>query len=100
MTGLNIVPLLDLHACLEQVQKGRVDATLADRMATHYAIRQNPQLTGLIILQPALTTYPLHIGVHKNHPNAKQIISAFNRGLQNIRRSGEYAQISARYEHA
>ena len=96
--GLTVVQLSDLHACLEQVQKGRVDVALADSWAARYEIMQDSQLAELTILQPVLITRALHIGVHKSHPQAKQIISAFNRGLQNIRRSGEYAQISARYE--
>jgi polar amino acid transport system substrate-binding protein len=39
---------------------------------------------------------PLHIGIARSRPNHPVILNDFNRGLAEIRRTGEYARILKR----
>lgn len=96
---LTIVPLLNVHSCLEHVKKHRADIALVDKYAAWFEMKKNGYSTELTIWQPALIKHPLHIGISKEHPDAEYIITSFNKGLEQIKRSGEYDEILARYEH-
>lgn len=96
---LTIVPLLNVHSCLEHVKMNRADIALVDKHAAWFEMKENSYSTELTIWQPALIKHPLHVGVRKTHPNAKEIINSFNKGLEEIKRSGEYEKILAKYEH-
>ncbi|BBN80125.1 ABC transporter substrate-binding protein [Pseudoalteromonas sp. A25] len=99
---LKVIDVHSLHACLELVHKERADFAIADQLAFKHELRLDPSLNDLVAHSPVLLSWPLHIGVNRAHPNAKEIIRRFNQGLMQIKREGRYQQIIAKYfgEHA
>ncbi|NOU52896.1 amino acid ABC transporter substrate-binding protein [Pseudoalteromonas sp. JBTF-M23] len=99
---LKVIDVHSLHACLELVHKGRVDFAVADILAFQHELTKDPELNDLIAHTPTLLSWPLHIGVSREHPDGKEIINRFNQGLMQIKREGLYQNIVAKYfgEHA
>ncbi|WP_440056547.1 substrate-binding periplasmic protein (plasmid) [Pseudoalteromonas sp. T1lg65] len=95
--GILLVQLNSLNACIIHLSMGRVQHVVADELAILYLKQRNPRFTSLYIHQEKLAIWPLHIGINRHHPNAEQIISAFNQGLQTLKNSGVYHQILAKY---
>ncbi|CAH9065583.1 hypothetical protein PSECIP111951_03394 [Pseudoalteromonas holothuriae] len=94
---LNVIDVLSLHACLELVHKGRADFAIADILAFKHELKHDSMLQNLMTHSPALSSWPLHIGVSREHPDAEKIIQLFNLGLATIKKNGSYQQIIAQY---
>ncbi|RXF04360.1 hypothetical protein D9603_06225 [Pseudoalteromonas sp. PS5] len=94
---LGIIDVLNLHTCLELVNKGRAEVAIADYLAFEYERSKKLEYNQLQAYHPALIRWPLHIGVNMLHPNAEQIIRRFNLGLAQIQGSGEYNKILSTY---
>ncbi|KAF7772434.1 polar amino acid transport system substrate-binding protein [Pseudoalteromonas citrea] len=91
--GLELLPVSSLQACLELVEKRRVDVSVADLWAAKYHFKTFPNLNNLTVLKPALVSWPLHMGVLKTHPQGNEIITQFNIGLGKIKKNGVYDQL-------
>ncbi|TMP45273.1 hypothetical protein CWB96_04785 [Pseudoalteromonas citrea] len=91
--GLELIPLSSLQACLELVEKRRVDVAVADLWAAKYHLKTLPNLKKLAVLKPALISWPLHMGALKTHPQGNEIIQQFNLGLAKIKRNGLYERL-------
>ncbi len=89
------IPVSGLAANLKKVAKGRVDLTLDDEIVIKDLInRELPQLKDkLSFTRNALEEKPLYIASSLQHPHGKQIISAFNKGLAQIRADGTYENL-------
>lgn len=91
-------PAVNLITNIRKLVGGRLDLTLEDEIVARDLISAiNPDYLNRIAFTEAnLTTNSLHIAVGKRHPEGEAIIAAFNRGLEEIRLSGELARILAR----
>ncbi|OHU94707.1 hypothetical protein BIW53_14260 [Pseudoalteromonas byunsanensis] len=94
---VKVIDVHSLHACLEMVHKRRADFAIADVLAFAHEQKNSPQLSDLIAHMPVLLSWPLHIGVNRAHPHAEEIIVRFNLGLDELKKTGRYQQIVAKY---
>lgn len=78
---------------------GRVDLTLEDEwVAKYYLSHELAELSSALEFLPLpLSESPLHILVRRNHPQSRQIISAFNQALREMRADGSYTAILQRH---
>lgn len=84
---------------IDKLMAGRVDYVLADKYeAADSLVSERPQLIGqLEFIDPPISSRAFHISVGTKNPKAKEIIAAFNSGLQKIKKSGRYAEILYSY---
>ena len=89
------IPVSGLTANLKKVAKGRVDLTLDDEIVIKDLInRELPELKDkLSFTRNALEEKPLYIASSRQHPRGEEIISAFNKGLAQIRADGTYDEL-------
>ncbi|WP_170829166.1 substrate-binding periplasmic protein [Pseudoalteromonas amylolytica] len=100
LESIEQVKVIDVHslrACLEMVYKRRADFAIADVLAFTHEQKKAPELRALIAHLPVLLSWPLHIGVNRAHPQAEEIIERFNLGLAELKETGRYQQIIAKY---
>jgi polar amino acid transport system substrate-binding protein len=64
-------------------------------------LNDNPSINGtldqVIFYEPPLKDNPVHLIAHKDMPKAKELISAFNKGLKIIKENGTYDRIMKKY---
>lgn len=91
------IPAVNLITNIRKLVGNRLDLTLEDEIVARDLISAiNPDFLDRIAFTDAsLSTNSLHIAVGKAHPEGEAIIAAFNRGLAEIRASGELARILA-----
>lgn len=60
--------------------------------------KENPALlTKVSFTENSLSSYSLHVTSGLKNPRHQEIIAAFNKGLAEIKASGEYAKILEKY---
>ncbi|MDY0162613.1 substrate-binding periplasmic protein [Desulfobotulus sp.] len=89
----------DLISNTRKLIAGRIDLTLEDEIVARVRLAQeNPNLLNDIsFTRNALSRNPLHIAAGLKNPKHQEIITAFNKGLAEIRKNGTYAAILASY---
>jgi polar amino acid transport system substrate-binding protein len=82
---------------LRKLVAGRVDYALVyDRVASHIA-DLNPELAPLFVQRGVLAEPLLYLSFRRKGDDLTALIARFDRGLEQIRKSGEYARIEARW---
>ncbi len=78
---------------------GRIDLTLEDAIVARSTImKADPSLIDQIeFTKGALSAIPFHIAVGLSNPHCQEVISAFNKGLVEIKANGTYEKIMASY---
>ena len=78
---------------LDKLLGGRVDIIFIDFKVAEYLIAQAypAQAERFVALQPALLQPSLHLTLTRQHPEAEAKMAAFNRGLSQLKASGELA---------
>ena len=96
--GLKTEDVVNDLSNLRKLDKGRLDLVLIDKALAQYLVIQEWPTgnANLMWREPALQTMPLHIGIARSRPNHASLLNDFNRGLAEIRRTGEYARILKR----
>lgn len=97
-SGLQGEDVVDDVSNLRKLDAGRLDLVLIDRdLAAYLLAAQLPQARArLRWLEPAVASMPLHIGFSRARPGYAAQLADFNRGLAQLRKSGEYARIVQR----
>lgn len=85
----------DLIVNLRKLARNRVDLAIADELVARYRVHEeSPTLMEEIaFVDPPYSTEDLHVAVGKSNPRGQAIISAFNKGLAEMRRDGTLAAI-------
>ncbi len=84
----------DLTTCAKLIALDRDDLFIADALLGQQAIRLSGiAATQFEVSQSELNSYGLHLIVPRSHPQGAQLITNFNRGLQQLMASGEYQRI-------
>lgn len=82
---------------LSKLYLGRVDMVLEDKHIVEYTLRNNQAEYGrqppLKFSDDPLLRLPLHFGINRNHPDAEEIIAAFNAQLKSMKKDGTLASI-------
>jgi sorbitol/mannitol transport system substrate-binding protein len=88
-----IVRVIDLLAAK------RIRLAVADKFQVADAlVNHRPNLIGkLMFVVPALATKHFEVAISRKHPRAQQLLNDFNRGLEQLRETGEYERILIRY---
>ncbi|MBM7062302.1 transporter substrate-binding domain-containing protein [Pseudomonas sp. UL073] len=98
--ALQRVPVIDFEMGARMLAAGRVELFVEDEWAAQFHLQRSlPELREQFDTLPRpLAENGLHILVRKSHPQAAQIVAAFNRALQAMRDDGSYARIVAAHE--
>jgi polar amino acid transport system substrate-binding protein len=83
---------------LRKLDKARIDLALVDKALAKHLIKQEwpDGNNNLVWLEPPVQTMPLFVGISRYNPDFGKILSNFNKGLGDIKRSGEYDKILRR----
>jgi len=100
--GVDVVNIKDLSQGIKMLSSKRLDYFVADRIAALYCLESLPPEVSEAIdyVSPPIYSVGFHLAIAKNHPQARQYIDTFNRGLLSIRESGRYQQILRQYKLA
>ena len=84
---------------LDMLNAGRINFALIDKhTAANLMIEERPQYIGhLEFMQPSLAEKNFHVAFSKKSPNAKTLVTIFNRGLSAIRKDGTLRIIQAHH---
>lgn len=81
---------------LKKLSRGRVDLVLIDRLVADYLIQNHMQAWDgdpIAWVEPAIERYTQHLLLCKEAPAAQQKMADFNRGLRELKQSGEIDRI-------
>lgn len=96
--GLRIDDAVDDITNLRKLVAGRLDLVLVDKALADYLIRNDLPAGGQSIewRDPPVQTMPLFLGMAKKRPGYLLKLAAFNKGLAEIHRNGEFDRILKR----
>lgn len=94
---LNKITCSDSPAMLHMLDKKRIEMGVLDKIVAETIIIQENLQGRFKILPKPLFQAGLHFAVWKKHPDGQKLIEAFNKGLEDIKKSGEYAKILTSY---
>ncbi|MYM66706.1 transporter substrate-binding domain-containing protein [Pseudoduganella sp. FT55W] len=87
---------------LLKLQLGRIDMMLEDKYAVQYMVGRYPgeyrALPPLKYSADPVLKLPLHFGIRRDHPQANDIIAAFNLQLKTMKKDGSLAAILRKLE--
>ena len=84
--------------CFEMLTADEVDAVALNEFTGRTAIKEmGLQQTVAPVQTRPLSIEGLHVLVHKNHPNAQNVMAAINQGLAAIKENGTYQQVINRH---
>lgn len=92
-------PASDSMTNIKKLVANRIDLTLEDKIVMTSVLQKNaPELLKEIEFSAnSLSSNKLHIATGKANKNAKAIIDAYNKGLQEIKKNGKFDEILKKY---
>ena len=89
----------DLMTNIKKLLRNRVDLTLEDEIVARAAIAaEDPHaLKQIEFVRKPLAVNPLYVTAGLQNPKAREIIGAFNKGLEVIKANGTYDRIFKKY---
>lgn len=81
---------------LRMLAENRLKIVLSDKIVAQEAITKF-KLSGIKMLENPLFKTGLYLVFDKNNPRAQDILDLFNKGIEKIKKSGEYDQIMINY---
>lgn len=87
----------DSEQLLKMLVKGRIDMGVSDKIVAQTVIKRLNLEGKTKMLTKPLFKAGLHLVVGKDNPDARKIINIFNKGLEKVRKSGEYNRILKSY---
>lgn len=89
----------DTHL-LRMLASGRVDYILINTMPAYYRLRSMPDAAGRVRKAGAFALDGFHVAFAPEPPGGPALAAQFERGLQQLRASGEYDQIMTRFRRS
>lgn len=88
-------PAVNLITNIRRLVGRRIDLTVEDELVARYLINEiNPDFIEQIrFSETPLMSNSLHLAIGRDHPDAEEIVAAFNAGFAEIRSNGTYEQI-------
>lgn len=83
--------------CFRKLVAGDVDAVAMGALVGQKNVIKLDLGDQIREIEKELSTEGLHMLVHKNNPKAEEYIDLVNKGLRQLKKSGEFRQISARH---
>lgn len=88
----------DVESCLRMMLHGRLDVFIGNEFLVRHALACTPGgKEGLSYAGQPVGHTPLHLAVPMDRPNAKALVDAFNKGLAQLRATGEWQRIIDAY---
>lgn len=81
---------------LRMLDNNRLKLALSDKIVAQETMKKFG-LTGIEMLEKPLFKAGLHLVVDKKNPHGQEIVEAFNKGLENIKKNGEYERVLRSY---
>lgn len=100
MNNQHLEPIRVSHdqSMLSMLSQKRLDGAIGDALVLGDLIRNNPELKkSLKLCDTSLVDLPLHFAAARSAPDAARLVEQFNRGLENLRESGELEAIKEKY---
>jgi polar amino acid transport system substrate-binding protein len=96
--NLTLHPSNTRQGLVRMLDQGRIDLLAdTDNLFRYHALKAGLNPDDFVVLSPPLRDEPLYVAVSRQHPRARDIVEAFNRGLRTLKGSGEYLKIRRRY---
>lgn len=97
--GLEVIGLNNFTQGLRMLHLKRIDLLIADKLVATHLLNGLPQTLrdNLNYIMPPVNTAGLFLAAPFKVKNHKEIVDAFNRGLDIIRSTGEYSRILEKY---
>lgn len=91
--------VLDVMTNVKKVAAKRIDLTLEDEIVARFIVgKEDPKLLDMIeFSKESLSSNPLHVTAGLKNPRHKEIIDAFNTGLEIIKTNGTLSAILKKY---
>lgn len=87
-----------MSQCFSMLGRGRVDLVFTSEWVGRYTLRNQPEPRYKVLDMPdRIGKVGLHLVVSRNHPEAAALRDAFDRGLEQLRQTGEFEQTVAEY---
>jgi len=98
-TGLHLVAGGGVLDNLRALNDGKVDVVFADERVALYELNQKlvEQVRHVIVLPRSWVERGLRIAVPKKNPQHRQIVEAFDRAIEDMRKDGSYFAILAQF---
>ncbi|WP_320172780.1 transporter substrate-binding domain-containing protein [Maridesulfovibrio sp.] len=92
-------PATEFMTNIKKLVTGRIDLALEDELVAKATIKKTDSslLPKIEFTKNALSSNDLHVTCGLSNPRHKEIISAFNKGLSEIKANGTYKEIMAKY---
>ncbi|BDU43107.1 MULTISPECIES: substrate-binding periplasmic protein [Vibrio] len=91
-------PVVDTLGNLKKLEAGRIDLTLEEPLVAKHIMRNaGMDVDQFAFTKNALSINALHVSISNKHPNANNILRAFNIGLKEIKKNGTYWEILVKY---
>ncbi len=93
--GLELVLGKNDQENLSKLLKEEVDYMLVDALLIHFLLRHQPEEVEehLEVGSQTMLVKPLHFALHKDYPNAAEIIADFNKQITTMKSDGTYNRI-------
>ena len=84
----------NVENCFEMLKVGRVDIVVVDRLEGNQLVSKLfSNIDDIKMLDKVIHKYSNHFIISKNHPQAKELMNDFDKGLDQIMETGEYQTI-------
>jgi len=98
---LNVKYVTNDRINIKKLMQNRIDFTLIDESVGWYLINElfplQNQMDAFSATKKAESSDPFHLMISRKYPNAKELQSAFNKGLKAIKSNETYHKIIQRY---
>lgn len=95
-TGFTKDPSTDQETMFKKFVNNRYEMVISNELVGHYMLK-SLNAKDYKILSYVADNQMLYIGISKKSVNSKEVLDLINRGLANLKKSGELAKIRAKY---
>ncbi len=95
--GFKREPAPDFITNAKKLAAQRIDLTVEDEIVAKALLMGTDLADKIVFTENALSVEPLHVTSGLANPRGKELIEAFNRGLEEIRENGTYDRILGEY---
>lgn len=81
-----------------KLKAGRIPYVVAWEGTVNHMLRQNPELRGWVKPVGKLAPGPVYVSFSRAHPDVERLVSRFDEGMAQLRKSGQLRQLESRWQ--
>lgn len=81
-----------------KLKAGRIPYVVAWEGTVNHMLRQNPDLRGWVQPVGKLAPGPVYVSFSRAHPDVERLVSRFDEGMAQLRKSGQLRQLESRWQ--